>query len=194
MKIPFRSKEVSWLSFNARVLQEGSNPEVPLMERVKFLGIYSNNLDEFFRVRVATLQRLIQLGDRWKDFGIPNPRETLKEINRIVSKQAEEFNRAYASALAGLKENGIEIVDNRQVPKELHDYLYSYFRSKVSPHLMPIMLKASAELPQLADVPMYLAVRLEKRRERGRPAHALLEIPSALPRFVVLPKKPGKNQ
>ena len=194
MKIPFRSKEVSWLSFNARVLQEGADPEVPLMERIKFLGIYSNNLDEFFRVRVATLQRLIMLGDRWKDFDIPDPKVTLKEVNRIVGKQAEDFNRAYADALAGLKENGIEVVDNRQVPEPLHEYLLDYFRSEVSPHLMPIMLKASAELPQLADVPMYLAVRLEKRQEKGRPAHALLEIPSSLPRFVVLPEKPGRNR
>lgn len=194
MKIPFRSKEVSWLSFNARVLQEGADPDVPLLERIKFLGIYSNNLDEFFRVRVATLKRLTMLGDRWKEFDIPDPKESLKEVGAIVAKQAGDFNRAYNQTMADLQENGIQVVDNRHVPRPLHEYLLDYFRSEVSPHLMPIMLKASAELPQLADVPMYLAVRLEKRQVKGRPAHALLEIPSTLPRFFVLPEKIGKNQ
>ena len=73
MEKDFRSKETSWLSFNARVLQEAADPEVPLYERIKFLGIYSSNLDEFFRVRVATLKRLASLGDQWKELSIPNP-------------------------------------------------------------------------------------------------------------------------
>lgn len=193
MKIPFRSKETSWLAFNARVLQEGSDPEVPLLERIRFLGIYSSNMDEFFRVRVATLKRLTLLGNRWKELSIPDPNETLKEVNAMVAEQARFFNLAYDRALKDLAENGIELVNDNHVPSRHKKWLFDYFRSEVSPHLMPIMLKSSAKLPQLKDHPMYLAIRLSKKRGGGRPAHAFLEIPGELPRFVVLPKT-GKKQ
>ncbi|MCB1231896.1 MAG: polyphosphate kinase 1 [Verrucomicrobiae bacterium] len=188
MKIPFRSKETSWLAFNARVLQEGTNPEVPLLERIKFLGIYSSNMDEFFRVRVATLKRLTMLGTRWRELNIPDPNETLREVNAMVADQARDFNVAYDRALADLSANGIELVNDNHVPAKLQGWLTDYFRNEVSPHLMPIMLKATAALPQLKDHPMYLAIRLSKKRGNGRPAHAFLEIPGDLPRFVVLPE------
>ena len=193
MKIPFRSKETSWLSFNARVLQEGSDPEVPLLERIKFLGIYSSNMDEFFRVRVATLKRLTMLGNRWRELNIPDPNETLREVNQMVAEQARAFNRAYGHVLADLSANGIELINDNHVPAKLKGWLTDYFRNEVSPHLMPIMLKATAALPQLKDHPMYLAIRLSKKNGKGRPAHAFLEIPGDLPRFVVLPKI-GKKQ
>ncbi|MCB1078367.1 MAG: polyphosphate kinase 1, partial [Verrucomicrobiae bacterium] len=193
MKITFRSKEITWLSFNARVLQEGANPEVPLLERIKFLGIYSSNLDEFFRVRVATLKRLTLLGDYWKELRIPDPNATLKEVNEIVAQQAREFNQAYNRILGDLEKNGIQLVNEQEVPANLKPWLYDYFRSEVSPYLMPIMLKASEDLPRLKDHPMYLAIRLSRKGQSGRPAHALLEIPGDLPRFVVLPKT-GKRQ
>lgn len=188
MKIPFHSKETSWLAFNARVLQEGTNPEVPLLERVKFLGIYSSNMDEFFRVRVATLKRLTMLGSRWRELNIPDPNVTLREVNSMVADQARDFNVAYDRALADLAVNGIELVNDNHVPKKLRGWLVDYFRNEVSPRLMPIMLKSSAALPQLKDHPMYLAIRLGKNDGRGRPAHAFLEIPGELPRFVVLPR------
>ena len=191
--IPFRSKEVSWLSFNARVLQEGADPTVPLHERIKVLGIYSNNLDEFFRVRVATLRRLTLLGDRWKELNIPDPNETLKEVRSVVAQQAVDFNKAYRAALEDYEKIGVKIVNDNHVPAKLKKWVKDYFRAEVSPHLMPIMLKSAAALPRLKDYPMYLAVRLSKKAGQGRPAHALLEIPNNLPRFVVLPKS-GKIQ
>lgn len=193
MKIPFRSKEVSWLAFNARVLQEGADPEVPLLERIRFLGIYSSNLDEFFRVRVATLKRLTLLGDHWKELSIPDPHATLREVNAMVAKQARDFNVAYERALADLEANGIQIVNETEVPGDLTGWLTDYFRSQVSSYLMPIMLKASEDLPRLKDHPMYLAIRLSRKGRPARPAHALLEIPGDLPRFVVLPKS-GRRQ
>lgn len=188
MEIPFRSKEVSWLSFNARVLQEGADPGVPLHERIKFLGIYSNNLDEFFRVRVATLKRLTQLGDRWKELSIPDPNETLREVSAIVARQAAEFNRAYAAALEDYEKIGVRVVNDNHVPEDRQKWVKDFFRAEVSRQVMPIMLKSAAALPKLKDFPMYLAVRLSKKTGSGRPAHALLEIPNNLPRFVVLPK------
>ena len=102
MQKDFRSKETSWLSFNARVLQEAADPDVPLLERLKFLGIYSSNLDEFFRVRVATLKRLASLGDEWKTLDIPDPNDTLRKVTRLVKKQSEDFNKAYEEVRVGL--------------------------------------------------------------------------------------------
>lgn len=188
MEPKFRSKETSWLSFNARVLQEAADPSVPLYERIKFLGIYSSNLDEFFRVRVATLKRLASLGDEWKQLNVPDPHATLQMIARIVGQQAEEFNRAYDQMKKDLALNGIRLITEQEVPPALKGYLRDYFRRYVSPHVFPIILKATAKLPRLKDLPMYLAVRATKSGGTGRPMHALIEIPGNLPRFIPLPK------
>ncbi len=188
MKGEFRSKETSWLSFNARVLQEAADPTVPLFERIKFLGIYSSNQDEFFRVRVATLKRLALLGDEWKHLGIPDPKVTLKKVSRLVSLQAGDFNVAYANVKADLVSNGIRLIDDTEVPSGLRSFLRDYFRREVKPHIFPIILKAAAKLPRLKDLPMYLAVKASKSDGSGRPMHALIEIPENLPRFLVLPK------
>lgn len=188
MSFEFRSKETSWLSFNARVLQEAADPTVPLFERIKFLGIYSSNLDEFFRVRVATLKRLASLGDQWKKLGIPDPKITLKKVTRLVSAQGESFDAAYLMVKRDLAENGIRLIDESQVPARLRSYLMTYFRHEVSPHIFPIILKAAAKLPRLRDLPMYLAVRASRADGTGRPMHALIEIPDKLPRFILLPK------
>lgn len=189
METEFRSKETSWLSFNARVLQEAADPAVPLYERIKFLGIYSSNLDEFFRVRVATLKRLASLGDGWKRLEIPDPNETLATVREIVSGQGEEFNKAYERVRADLERNGIRLIRETEVPASLREYLRDYFRREVSPHIFPIILKAAAKLPKLKDLPMYLAVKATKSDGTGRPMHALIEIPQNLPRFIPLPRK-----
>jgi len=193
METEFRSKETSWLSFNARVLQEAADPGVPLFERIKFLGIYSSNLDEFFRVRVATLKRLALLGDDWKKLDIPDPHLTLKTVRHLVSRQGEDFNHAYDRVRSDLEKSGVRIIRETEVPAMLRDYLRDYFRREVSPHIFPVILKATAKLPKLKDLPMYLAVRATKSDGTGRPMHALIEIPQNLPRFIPLPKK-GETQ
>ena len=174
MQEDFRSKETSWLSFNARVLQEAADPDVPLLERLKFLGIYSSNLDEFFRVRVATLKRLASLGDEWKTLDIPDPRDTLRKVTRLVKLQAEDFNEAYREVQEGLKDNGIVLLESPEVPSEYRSFVRDYFREKVSPHIFPIILKAASKLPRLKDLPMYLAVRASKADGTGRPMHVLI--------------------
>lgn len=193
MEEVFRSKETSWLSFNARVLQEAADPTVPLFERIKFLGIYSSNLDEFFRVRVATLKRLALLGDQWMSLGIPDPNETLEKVGRLVARQGIEFDAAYRQVFRDLEKSGIKLINDRQVPSELSQYLREYFLREVSPHIFPIILKAAAKLPRLKDLPMYLAVKLSKKDGTGRPMHSLIEIPGNLPRFIPLPRK-GRMQ
>lgn len=187
MDTEFRSKEESWLSFNARVLQEAADPTVPLFERIKFLGIYSSNLDEFFRVRVATLKRLLSLGDEWKRLEIPDPSLTLRTVRTLVSKYGVEFNEAYRRVDKDLEKNGIKVINEGDVPGPLKGYLREYFRREVSPHIFPIILKATAKLPKLKDLPMYLAVKATKSEGSGRPMHALIEIPQHLPRFIQLP-------
>lgn len=186
---PFRAKELSWLSFNSRVLEEAEDPSVPLMERVRFLGIYSSNLDEFFRVRVATLRRLARLGRDYKKLGIPDPAETLFEVHEILVGEAKRFNQAYADVLEAMEDAGIQVVDELSVPVAQREHLMDYFLSTVRPRLMPILLKGNSDLSTLRDHPMYLAVEMKKRSGAGRPGHALIEIPSDnLPRFYVLPK------
>lgn len=186
---PFRAKEISWLSFNSRVLEEAEDSSVPLMERIRFLGIYSSNLDEFFRVRVATLRRLARLGESYKKLNIPDPTETLFEVHEILVKEAKRFNRAYDGVLEALGRKDIMVVDELSVPLEQRDHLMRYFLSEVRPHLMPILLKGTSDLSTLRDHPMYLAVEMGKKSGVGRPGHALIEIPSdILPRFHVLPK------
>ncbi|MDF1860053.1 MAG: polyphosphate kinase 1 [Verrucomicrobiales bacterium] len=194
MEEDFRSKETSWLSFNARVLQEAADPDVPLLERLKFLGIYSSNLDEFFRVRVATLKRLGSLGEEWKSLGIPDPKETLRKVTRLVRLQGEDFNAAYIQVTKGLEANGIRLIEENAVPTPQRAFVRDYFRTKVSPYIFPLILKAASKLPKLKDLPMYLAVRASKSDGTGRPMHALIEIPTNLPRFIPLPKEKASDE
>lgn len=192
--IPFRSKEVSWLSFNSRVLQEAQSDDVPLLERLKFLGIYSSNLDEFFRVRVATLRRIIALEVPYEDIGIPDPVKTLRQVNKILKKESEVFNTAYADVFKKLEGEGIRLINSEaEVPKRAVAHLDEFFMNKVFPRLMPIMVSAESELEGLQDNPMYLAVELSGKKGGGWPAHALIEIPSDLPRFFQL-QAPGKTK
>lgn len=188
----FRSKEVSWLSFNARVLQEAENPHVPPIERIRFLGIYSSNLDEFYRVRVATLKRLALIGKQYRKLQIPDPKRTLREVNEIVHIQTRRFQKAYEAVFRELADAGIRLITEKEVPPELQGYLHDYFVNRVQPRIMPIMVKAQSLLAGLKDHPMYMAVRLSKKNSASRSAYALLEIPTGiLPRFVALPRIDG---
>lgn len=194
---PFRSKEVSWLSFNSRLLQEAADPTVPLLERLKFLGIYSSNLDEFFRVRIATLRRLVLLGKDYRKLHIPDPSLTLREARAIIKRDAGLFDEIYHDILTGFAKNGLRLIDHTKVPKALKPWLTEYFYAKVRPRIMPIMIRSYSQLGSLRDQPMYLAVEMAKAAKagaKGRTAHALIEIPTAeLPRFVTLPEHKGET-
>jgi polyphosphate kinase len=191
---PFRSKEVSWLAFNSRVLQEAGNPDVPLLERLKFLGIYSSNLDEFFRVRIATLRRLVLLGKDYRKLQLPDPRSTLRETRAVIKRDAELFDSIYDEVFAALAKEGIKLITNEEVPKALKPWLTDYFYTKVRPRIMPIVIRSYSQLGSLRDQPMYLAVEMGRTHRKTRLAHALIEIPTAeLPRFVTLPEHKGQR-
>jgi polyphosphate kinase len=182
-------KEISWLSFNERVLQEAENKDVPLIERFKFLGIYSNNLDEYFRVRVATLKRLSQFGDRSKNILGYSPKATLKKIHEIVLSQNVKFEKIYSGLIQELDKHKIHIINEKQLNQEQAEFVQKYFHKEVRTRLMPFLIEKDSELPNLTDDAIYLAIYLVKK-ETQKKRFALLEIPiNVLPRFIVLPEK-----
>jgi polyphosphate kinase len=190
----FTNKEISWLSFNDRVLQEAADPDVPLMERIKFLGIFSSNLDEFFRVRVATLNRLALLGKPAKKMIGHNPKTILKEIQKIEVKRHATFEEVYTRILEDLAKENIFIVDQTNLSEAQEQYVSTFFEEKVRPQLMPIMIDQVEKFPDLNDRSIYLAIYLARSDEPERKTYALIEIPTTvLPRFVILPSVQQKQ-
>ena len=185
-------KEISWLSFNERVLQEAENKEVPLLERFNFLGIYSNNLDEYFRVRVATLKRLSLFGSKSKIILGYSPKATLKKIQEIVLEQNERFEKTYNDLLKELRKHRINFINEEQLDAEQAEYVQNFFHKEVRTRLMPLILNKEIKLPDLTDDAIYFAIQL-KNSASDKKRYALLEIPPAdiLPRFIQLPEKNG---
>ena len=187
----FINREISWLAFNSRVLQEATDPTVPLIERIKFLGIFSSNLDEFFRVRVATMKRLIKLGKAAKQLIDYDPKHTLDEIRHVVSSQQECFEGVYKQLLAELEEQNIVIVDQDSLSDTQQAFILQYYMHKVRPTLVPMMLEQFSKIPELQEDLLYLGLSLEKEAGvRERVKYALAEVPTKeLSRFVVLPSE-----
>ena len=191
--LPLRNKELSWLAFNSRVLQEASDTSVPLLERLSFLGIFSSNLDEFFRVRVAHLRRLEQLGAGARRLMGEDPSAVLKEIHALVLKQQAQFESAYRSILQELQEHGISIVKENELNPAQEAFIKEFYRQKLRPTLIPLMINHLKEFPQLKDQAIYLASSLYNSGSR-RSEYALIEIPTdALSRFVILPKEEDRH-
>jgi len=179
-----RNKELSWLSFNERLLQEASKKEVPLIERLKFLGIYSNNLDEFFRIRVAILRRLSSIQNLLLTEG-DQPADVLNQIEQTVVAQSKWFERIYKQLLKDLADEDIFIINESSLTDEQGEYVTAYFKEEVRPRIMPIIIKKNQPLPSLNDDAIYLAVVMGKSKKEE---YALIEVPSdILPRFVILP-------
>jgi polyphosphate kinase len=187
----YRSKEISWLSFNERLLQEAEKPEVPIIERIKFLGIYSNNLDEFFRVRVAIIKRIAQINHN-KELDGGFPLEILREMQRLVLRQQRRFVNIYDSLIKELASHDIYLLNEKQLTEEQGAFVHTYFQSKVRPNLMPIILTKNLVLPDLIDDSIYFAIELNQNPEE-KIQYALMEIPSQLDRFVILPDE-GKKK
>lgn len=183
------NREISWLHFNMRVLQEAADKSVPLIERLKFLGIYSSNLDEFFRVRVAAVTKLMKVGERSSEesSGLSN-KKIMLEIIRIIREQEERFDEIYKNICNDLKKEGIVIIDEKKLNEEQKKYVRSYFREKIRVHLFPIILGNKKKVPPLKDKSIYLAIILSSLRNPGDENIALVEIPTHIEnRFLLIP-------
>jgi polyphosphate kinase len=188
---PFIDREISWLEFNGRVLQEAADERNPLIERVKFLGIFSSNLDEFYRVRVATLSRLRDLKDRKTPIPMRNPGKILKEINRIDKRHQKEFAAIFRKLTALLAEEGIRILNEHEITPEQGKFIHSYFNENVRSHLFPILLP-NVKLSALADMAIYLAIHLRRKDNQADERYAVMKMPvGQLPRFIILPPAEG---
>lgn len=189
MNKTYTPKEISWLSFNERVLQEADNKDVPLIERFKFLGIYSNNLDEYFRVRVATLKRLSQFGAKSKIILGYSPKATLKKIHEIVLLQNTKFEKIYSGLIQELDKQKIHIINEKELTQDQTEFVQKYFHKEVRTRLMPFLIEKDTDFPNITDDAIYLAIYLTKK-ESQKKRFALLEIPTnILPRFIALPEK-----
>lgn len=189
------ARDISWLSFNARVLQEANDATVPLRERIRFLGIHSNNLDEFFRVRVATLKRMIELGAKKGNMHLEkNPQQIVDQIQTIVLQQQNEFHRIWNGILEELKNEQILIVNEKQLSREQKIFVTKYFDEEVRSNIIPLLIETLPQLPYLRDKSIYLGVVMRKQDSAYDQKYALIEVPSrALGRFVTLPAKEGES-
>ena len=185
---PYINRELSWLMFNERVLQEANDPSNPLIEQLRFLGIFSNNLDEFFRVRYAVVRRLAMLGVGAADMhaGIP-PHTLLKEIQQTVLDQQKAYENIYSSIIDRLKKYKIFTVDEHGMDEQQKQFASQYFEEKLSPTIVPIMLNHIKKFPELRDQSIYLAVLLAHGNQEE---YALIEIPTEIHgRFIQLPSR-----
>lgn len=188
------NREISWLSFNDRVLQEANDPTVPLVERLKFLGIFSNNLDEFFRVRVATLRRLLEYEKGAKKLIGEKPRKILEKIQRIVIGFQHKFDAIFADIRKALEMENIYIIDESNLCEAHAQFIHALFKEKIATVLAPIMLSGLDKFPELTDQSIYLAVKLTKKLVPGVKEYALIEIPThEISRFIQLPDINGKR-
>ena len=201
------NRELSWLQFNARVLQEAEDESVPLIERLRFLGIFSNNLDEFFKVRYATIKRIDLAGKKAKSvLGGIDAGKLLDEITQIVIDQQSESLMVLDKIQEQLKDYDVFIINEKQVSPSQEAYVKNYFLSKVSPALVTIILNDLVKAPSLKDSAAYLAIKMVMKNEHPKEGiskylskpvqdrkYVLIEIPRSINRFVVLPEEDGKK-
>ena len=182
------NRELSWLAFNERVLQEAMDKRVPLIERMRFLGIYSNNLDEFFRVRVANLRRLIFVNEKEVTGFNGTPKKLYASIRLEVLKQQKLFEKAYQEILDELASENIFQLDESNLSDEHLKELYEFYNLELKHEIVPIILNDKTPFPSLKDYAIYLAVRITKG---DKTQFALIRVPDEFSRFYIL--KSGKQ-
>jgi len=195
-EIPYIHRDISWLSFNYRVLQEAKDKAVPLFERLKFLAIYSNNLDEFFRVRVASNRNLVRVGKKTKKKLEYDPKHLLKDILRIVNKQQVEFSDIFENQIIPeLKEHDINLLRRLDLNKEQRSFVESYFSEYMLPYVQPVLLVKHKIRPFLNTAALYMTVLMkDKSRSHAPDEYAIVKIPSDhLPRFIDVPSAEGQH-
>jgi len=184
----FFNRDISWLQFNDRVLQEAEDPSVPLIERIRFLGIHSNNMDEFFRVRYSSIRRftLAENKGMFEDLEGYKPSKLLKILTEMVTYQQGKSQEIYNALEEELQTHGVEVVDESQLTAKQRRYIRQFFREKIAPALTKLMLSQAPEFPYLRDKSIFLAVRILQNRDEQ---FSIIEVPTgAAGRFVTLPK------
>lgn len=193
-EFPYINREISWLSFNERVLQEAADKTTPLIERLKFLGIFSNNRDEFYRVRVATVKRLLKLGKKALSVYGEDPKELLTRLQRKAIEQQITFENIYQELLQELATKNVFIVNEKQLTSTQRIYVAEYFTNELVSNLFPVMIDDSKPFPYMKDKASYLYLKLESIGSSQKIKYALIEIPSrTVSRFVVLPQHGNKH-
>lgn len=190
------NREISWLWFNERVLQESADKNVPLIERLRFLGIFSNNLDEFFKVRYATVKRIVEAGRNGKSvLGGEKAKDLLEEITNIVIEQQTKSLAILKKIEHELEGKNIFILKETELNESQKEFAKDYFLNEVSPQLMTIILNELTRFPTLKDTAAYLAVKMVIKSDHSKKEkrYALIEIPKGIDRFVVLPDEGDKS-
>lgn len=186
-------RDLSWMYFNRRILQEATRENVPLLERLGFLGIYSNNLDEFFRVRMATLSRIAECEDKSLRKESEHARKLIKRINRLNAVYAKKYEEALAGVRSRLRDEHIFLLNENELDEEQQRYVRRFFRQRLSGFVSPVWITAARQLTDETDDSIYLAVKMNTE---GRKAgdYALIELPVQVSgRFVRLPDRDGNK-
>ncbi len=190
--IPLIHRDISWLSFNHRVLQEAEDPAVPLFERIKFLAIYSSNLDEFFRVRVAHHRNLMRLGKKTQKKLEFSPKHIIKDILKIVNGQQEHYSKIFEEQIIPeLKRNGIRIRRRLELTEEQQHFVEDYFSNHLLPFVQPVLLVNKMVQPFLNNAELYLSIHLKRKgKTNSRSEYAIVKVPSDYsPRFIEIPSE-----
>jgi polyphosphate kinase len=191
LKSRYYDRDLSWLSFNYRVLQEAMSNDVPLIERLKFLAIFSSNMDEFFRVRVALHSNAIDLKIKSKEDLVFGRKKLLSRIKKVVYRQQDKFGKTYNNVLLPLlRKNNIEIVNEKHLNGEQQEFIRKYFKTSIAPELQIIYLNDKKAKPFLENKQLYFAIELLSKNKKENPIQVILNIPSEkLPRFIKLPSE-----
>ena len=185
-------RDISWMYFNRRILQEAERKDIPLLERLSFLGIYSNNLDEFFRVRVALLNRIAECNDKETRDERHEAIQTLKVINKLNAHYAKEYEQAIRQVEDDLRQEHICMVNDTELDDEQRKYIQQYYYQKLDGFIAPVWFSAVKDLSTAPDDSIYLAVKMRKKSDKTHPEYAMLQLPvNLVGRFVQLPDKDG---
>ncbi|MGN0003615.1 MAG: polyphosphate kinase 1 [Sphingobacterium composti] len=182
-------RDISWLSFNGRVLQEAADKSVPLLSRIKFLGIFSNNLDEFFRVRVAGLKRALLVDEKEaKNIFFEKPQLILDELNTKVIKQQKKFEKVWLEVQKEMAKKGVVIKDTYDLNEQQQEFVRNFYINEVESNVIPLLLDENRPMPYIRDKSLYLGVAMKMQDWKYETKFAVIEIPTSLiDRFTILP-------
>ena len=193
-EFPYLERDISWMYFNERILQEATREHVPLLERMSFLGIYSNNLDEFFRVRMASQSRIAECTDRSAARESEHAKKVIKQINKLNAQYAKAYSKAVDEVTEALRRENIFLVTDMELTPEQQDFIHDYYHSKLSGLIVPVWFSAIKMLDYENDEDIYLAVKVTRHEPKTVSDYAFLELPVAqCGRFVRLPDHEGKS-